>query len=80
MRKRVAQTVFICTCLAIFFYSGLAIVFAEDTPDIKAADPTDSAAAFLHYYNQLETNFIIIDQWSELCPLYNELDPDIAIQ
>ncbi|KAL5513427.1 LCC11_5 [Sanghuangporus vaninii] len=41
--------------------AGLAIVFAEDTPDISASDPVSS-------------------NWSKLCPLYDELDPDTALQ
>ncbi|PAV19801.1 laccase [Pyrrhoderma noxium] len=41
--------------------AGLAIVFAEDAPDVSSVDPPNA-------------------QWANLCPLYNQFDPDTGLQ
>lgn len=58
--------------------SGLAIVFAEDAPDVSSVDPPNGKILWFHIIYKVQTSFSA--QWANLCPLYNQFDPDTGLQ
>lgn len=58
----------------IFSNSGLAVVFAEDAPEVSAADPPNCEYFILLLW-PIVADFCVA-AWSALCPEYSAKDPD----
>jgi hypothetical protein len=54
-------------------FSGFAVVFAEDVPDVPQQDFVDCTLTRLPSYSKRLTlkNVDITAQWEQLCPTYN---------
>jgi hypothetical protein len=51
-------------------FSGLAVVFAEGVPEVPQQDITSSEYQRLRA--RVRTKWLVLGQWRDLCPLYND--------